>query len=414
MAWQERVKRMSDLWKRRQHAHFLEMLKYLRYVLNDHFVIALMFLVGGLGYGYSNFLKTFHTTSWWAGPLIIFCLVIILQIGRLASLLKKADPVFLLPREHDMHAYLKQARLHSLFFGICIEILGTAILFPFIVITFHFPGWQVAGLGLALIILKFGELSIELNQLYQNHTFIWWLWVGTRWLLPICWFIVGIYVNVWLAVILALVQSFIEVFQENRQWTTRSLNWHLAVTIEEQRMLRIYRFFNLFTDVPNVHGTVHRRKYLDGILSMINRRSNNTYVYLFSRALLRSTVYSGLYFRLTLLGMLLLVFVPNLYLSLFLQVVFIYLISFQLLPLLVNYNENVFTHLYPIKNAIKIAGFNWLLARLLIATSLLFAVVVGISNISLIQAILSLLLGGVEIWILIKLYFPGRIKKMNS
>ena len=224
----------------------------------------------------------------------------------------------------------------------------------------------------------------------------------------------GIYLNVWIAIGLSIVQSLIEVLRENSQWQQRSLSWNLAVNVEEQRMLRIYRFFNLFTDVPNVHGTVHRRKYLDRLLTMVDRHSKNPYVYLFSRALMRSTIYSGLYFRLTILGMVLLIFVPNMYLSLFLQILFIYLISFQLLPLLVNYNENVFTHLYPIKNAIKNAGFNWLVSRLLVGTVILFALVVGIANTSIVQAGLSFVLGVIEVWLLVKLYFPSRIKKMNS
>ncbi|WP_395387131.1 ABC transporter permease [Pediococcus parvulus] len=405
---------MTDLWKKRQRAHFLEMLKYLRYVLNDHFVIALMFLVGGLGYGYSNFLKGFKTTSWWAGPVTILCLVVILQIGNLATLLKKADPVFLLPREHDMHAYLKQARVHSAIFSACVEIVGIAVLFPFMAIAFHLSGWQILGFGIAVVILKFGQLSMALNQLYQNQVFLWWQRLVMDWILPILWMIMGIYLNVWIAIGLSIVQSLIEVFRENSQWQQRSLSWNLAVNVEEQRMLRIYRFFNLFTDVPNVHGTVHRRKYLDRLLTMVDRHSKNPYVYLFSRALMRSTIYSGLYFRLTILGMVLLIFVPNMYLSLFLQILFIYLISFQLLPLLVNYNENVFTHLYPIKNAIKNAGFNWLVSRLLVGTVILFALVVGIANTSIVQAGLSFVLGVIEVWLLVKLYFPSRIKKMNS
>ena len=45
---------MLELWKKRQAKHQKQMFKYLRYVLNDHFVLALLFLLGGLGLSYSD------------------------------------------------------------------------------------------------------------------------------------------------------------------------------------------------------------------------------------------------------------------------------------------------------------------------------------------------------------------------
>ncbi|WP_063510316.1 ABC transporter permease [Pediococcus damnosus] len=405
---------MLNLWTQRKRAHFLEMLKYLRYVLNDHFVIALMFLVGGLGFGYSNFLKSFHAGTWWAGPVTIICLTVILQFCSLATLLKRADPVFLLPREHDMHAYLKKARIHSWIFSTIVEVIGTIILFPFMAIAFKLPTAQIAGFAIVLIILKYGSLSLELNQLYQNQVFGWQKRLLANWILPLIWFTGGIYLGIWFALIGAVIQSFIEIRREQQQWQTRSLSWTLAVNLEDQRMLKIYRFFNLFTDVPNVHGTVHRRKYLDRILAIIDQHSNNPYVYLFSRALMRSTVYSGLYFRLTALGVVLLIFISNVYLSIFLQLLFVYLIGFQLLPLFANYDENVFTHLYPISVETKAAGFNWLVAILLEFTVSLLAIVAGISNLSILQTVITWIVGSIEVWALLKFYFPIRIKKMNS
>ncbi len=405
---------MTSLWKKRQRAHFLEMLKYLRYVLNDHFVIALLFLVGGLGYGYSNFLKTIDGPSWWSAPVVILCLAVLVQFGSLATLFQKADPVFLLPREHDMHGYLKQALFHSWLFSLCVEILGFAILYPFLSIAVHFLTFQVIVLGLSLPILKLGSLFLALNQLYRNSRSNQWRTLVLNWGLPILWFVGGLYLNVWITLIGAVIQCLVEILYEAKQWQLYSLGWRLAIQIEDQRMLRIYRFFNLFTDVPNIRGTVHRRKYFDGILKWADRNTSNPYVYLFMRALVRSTEYSGMYFRLTLLGMVLLIFISNLYLSLFLQILFVYLISFQLLPLLINYEENVFTHLYPIQKSIQVAGFNWVMVRLLVATVVLFGLAAGIAHASVLQGVVSLMIGFIESWMLLKLYFPTRIKKMTS
>ncbi|WP_412988287.1 ABC transporter permease [Pediococcus siamensis] len=404
---------MTDLWQKRRRAHFLEMLKYLRYVLNDHFVLALLFLVGGLGYGYSNFLKQLGGPTWWAAPVSVIALLILLQLGSLATLVKPADPVFLLPREHDMHQYLNQAVAHSFLFSACLEVVGVAILMPFLSVAGQLTTWQILVLGGTLLVLKLGELYQKESQLYQNQQFVWYKRLIFNWILPLIWFVVALYLNVWVALITAAVQTGGAILAERSVWRTHSLAWRLAIQLEEQRMLRIYRFFNLFTDVPNVRGTVRRRRYLDGLLNLTDRRTDNAYRYLFMRALLRSTEYSGMYFRLTILAAVLLAVVPNLYLSLIMQVLFIYLISFQLLPLLTNYDQNVFTHLYPLKAAQKISGFNWVMTRLLCGTVVFFVSVMGIASGSWYRAILGLVVGMLEVWVLLKFYLPSRMKKLN-
>lgn len=49
------------IWKRRVTEHQKKMMKYLKYVLNDHFVIVCLFLLGALGYAYSEMLKSVST-----------------------------------------------------------------------------------------------------------------------------------------------------------------------------------------------------------------------------------------------------------------------------------------------------------------------------------------------------------------
>ena len=46
---------MNNFFKHRLGLHFKEMTRYLKYVFNDFFVIALMFFIGALGLVYSNF-----------------------------------------------------------------------------------------------------------------------------------------------------------------------------------------------------------------------------------------------------------------------------------------------------------------------------------------------------------------------
>ena len=59
--------------------------------------------------------------------------------------------------------------------------------------------------------------------------------------------------------------------------------------------------------------------------------------------------YSGLFFRLTLIGVLVLFFVQEWWLSLGLGCMFLYLIGFQLLPMYNEFQYMILTHLYPIE-----------------------------------------------------------------
>ena len=44
---------MHDFFLLRRQRHQKKMMKYMRYVLNDHFVLVCLFLVGGLAFYYS-------------------------------------------------------------------------------------------------------------------------------------------------------------------------------------------------------------------------------------------------------------------------------------------------------------------------------------------------------------------------
>ena len=105
---------MNKLFSKRRSQHFMLLLRYWRLVFNDHFVIALFFLFGALAYGYSQWLPTLGPHEWWTRLILIGWFTVIAQIGRLATLIKKPDPVFLLPQVEGIHHYLNQATWYSL------------------------------------------------------------------------------------------------------------------------------------------------------------------------------------------------------------------------------------------------------------------------------------------------------------
>ena len=77
---------MKDLFLKRKQAFRKECLGYLRYVLNDHFVLFLLVLLGFLAYQYSQLLQDFPENHW---PILLFVgitSVLLLLWGGIATL----------------------------------------------------------------------------------------------------------------------------------------------------------------------------------------------------------------------------------------------------------------------------------------------------------------------------------------
>ena len=95
---------MGEIFSQRLSRHFKKMSKYLRYILNDHFVLVCMFLLGGLGLYYSQLLKELPRDFVWGRPLILLGWLLLIQVGKLATLTEEPDKVFLLPKEKQFAA----------------------------------------------------------------------------------------------------------------------------------------------------------------------------------------------------------------------------------------------------------------------------------------------------------------------
>lgn len=66
----------------------------MRYVLNDHFVLVCLFLIGGVGLYYSNWLKTLQPPFAIGGLIISVFWMLCLFVGKMATFAEAADIVF--------------------------------------------------------------------------------------------------------------------------------------------------------------------------------------------------------------------------------------------------------------------------------------------------------------------------------
>jgi ABC-2 type transport system permease protein len=402
---------MKGFFSQRLQKHQKQMNRYLRYVFNDHFAILSTFLMGGLGLYYSDLLKTLPRPFPLGGLVLLVIWLALLSVGKLATLVKSADLIFLLAKEKQMADYLTQAFRYSLLVPFAVSFLAVGASMPLVVVA---TGQTFASFFFYLgtvWLLKISDLWLQRLSLYQGQNQLKRqrsLWIVVA-LISLS---ASLYVAPWLGLILALLQAVW--FYLQCRPTDQLLDWDYMIHLEEKRLHRIYRFINLFTDVPQITAAAKRRKYFDALLNRIPFGHEQTYRYLYARRFLRGVQYSGLFFRLTLIGAVVLFFVQEWWLSLGLGCLFLYLIGFQLLPLYNEFQYMILTHLYPVAEGQKQAAINWLLLRLLGGTALIFGLVGLFRGAILWQGLLELVGFLLFTGLFLLLYVPVRLKKMQN
>ncbi|MGX4686773.1 ABC transporter permease [Vagococcus sp. JNUCC 83] len=405
---------MLDFYKIRLAKHQKRMLKYLRYVMNDHFILICMVGLGGFGYYYSEYLKTLTPNVIWMPFVVIALWLVSLFIGKLSTLMQEADMVFLLPKERAMKNYLTKGLNYSMIFpAICISLV-VGITFPLVVATKSIDFSMAVLVIISLLVLKYSDLWIQLESLYLNseklvlfHRMV-WLIGGVVSLF------ISLYGSFYIGMAIAVVISVVLVILSRKTVDNSQLNWEKSISSERKRMKRLYSFFNLFTDVPGLSSDVKRRKYLDGVLNKIKKTSENTYLYLYARVVARGSEYSSLVIRLVIVGAVLLFFTKSFWLMAILGSLFIYLLGFQLIPMYHAFDYMLMTQLYPISYKQKSGAVLFLIRSIIGIMTVLYSV---ISFVALGDIIAGSKLMAIFILVFALLswgYLPMRLKKIEK
>ncbi|HEL9633708.1 TPA: ABC transporter permease [Streptococcus suis] len=345
---------MRALFQKRRRDFLERCSKYLRYVLNDHFVLVLMVFLGFLSLQYRQLLIAFPENIW---PIILIVFAIsflILFSGRMATYLEEADQIFLLTRENEVLEELEAASRRSFVLWSGLQVLVQLLLLP-IYLKLGLEIWMVVVYIVVLLVAKYFLVKYQLATYQQQGV----------------------------------------------------LNWSTAIQDEQKRKQTILRFFALFTTVKGISATVKPRRYLDGILRLLHSRQ--TWFYLYLRAFLRAGDYLGLTLRLVFLALLSLIAIEEAWLSLGLVLVFHYLLLFQLLGLYKHYDYQYLTQLYPLDKKRKMKDFHYLL-RVILYGLLMVEMVVALLFIQ--EKIMVAILPIVSIF-LHEVYLPIKLKKID-
>ncbi|HCM88400.1 MULTISPECIES: ABC transporter permease [Vagococcus] len=405
---------MNLFYKQRKNIHTKHMMRYLKYVFNDHFLLVMLIAMGGFGLYYSEFVKSLTPEFFLGRPFVIIIWSMSLLIGKIATLLKEPDMIFLLPKERQMTTYLKESFKGSIILPFGMILLISGITMPLLVATSNIEFSDFYMLVINLWLLKLAHLLIQIQGLYLNTKKITRIEESILLLLTIVSLIVNLYVVPWAGAICSFLFVIVCYQQTKKSLNENPLDWEKSIRLERKRLKKIYSFINLFTDVPGLQADIKRRAYLDVFLNKIKKEQRQTYTYLYARVFLRGTEYSGLVIRLTVIGGLILFFSDQLILNAIISVLFVYLIGFQLLPIYNEFDYMLMTQLYPIKKEQKLNAVENLIRKILMGVITIFSVVILIKLQDKVGGLLIIGLMIIEGIVFTKLYAPRRLKKLDK
>lgn len=404
---------LETLFKKRHSLYLKELLKYGRYIINDHFVLILFLLIGVGGYTYQGFLDTL--TLGMLGPRILLFVIFFLftSTGNVTLLLEGADEVFLLPKERAFRPIFKEMTTRSYLQSLISLIVITFITFPIFVLTkdastidslFIFLTLaSLKGLNLLLKIFPFFISNREQGRKYKLGLFV--LKIITLFSL----FFIHIKITAVLISVVAVYLAFL--FVTEKMYFNHFFKWETMIAAEERRLQGIYRFIEMFVTVPKLETRIHRLPWLDHVLNWLSVRYPEAPYYYVLRIVSRNAEYSLLVLRVILVGGILLAVTDVLVVSLILVLLFIYMIGFQLLSLLNEIERLPQFRMYPITKKVKTESVLRVIREILVLASvfLAFSSIWAIG----IYGILLLIVGISFSYLFSVFYAPRRLNKIK-
>lgn len=299
---------LREIWGSRFVHYITELQKYLKYVFTGHLAIVLVFTIGAGGFTYSEWLKEVPA-EFPAALLTALILGLALTFSPPVTLLKPADTVYFLPLEQKLITYMKRALSWSFY---------SQLPLPFILYIVALPLLSATGTGskmeyivIAVLILVIKRVFIESEYNFRHvldgkgillDRTVRFLLAGTI-----------IYAGLEGSLIILLIIGVLIVlynFYWRKKRMLKPFPYDHFISLEQNRMMRFYRFANYFTDVPHLKGSISRRAWLGFAMGSPNFGKPVAQPYLIRRTFIRTDDIFWLWVRLTALSALGAIFIP--------------------------------------------------------------------------------------------------------
>ena len=330
----------AELFETRVRKYQKKSMKYMRYVLNDHFLIVLFFLFGFIMVQYSSWIQSIRVLEL---PLLGFLGALLASVpffGGVATLLEPADGIFLSVVGQDFKAYLQKAIRRSWMLPILVMLASTGIIFPIVA--------QAFGTNLSMFVKLF-LLQVFFKDLLFRCTkyayrgvlhFTWVEKLGIYMIAVANFFGMFLWISEGWSIVLLVIPVLLSIFVEQYYGKAAFVyQFDKMIEMELERQQRIYRLFALFVDVPMLHKPhAHRRTYLDGVLKMLVGNQPSGHRYLVSRTVIRTSQYMSLLLQLAVVSFVVALFSQPYYWNFIVNALLMMLLGFQLVGVIQSAN----------------------------------------------------------------------------
>ena len=283
----------EQLWGSRFKTYQKKVMKYAKYMMNDHFMIVFFFLFGFLLFQYSTWLKTIRILEW---PLILFVsllLAVFPLFGEIATYVEEADLHFLSVIGEDFKPYFKRAIRYSWIFPLVMNGIATIFVLPIFMQAYGNGTIPFIDIFVTLLSLKgfhfMVQKSVLEGKLPKNSYYNLALYLVNS----ICLFgILSLIPNIF-SLLMALVLMVLSIVLY-RFASAKSVHfvWNELIGHEQMRQQRIFRVIALFVDVPFLKKhQAKRNQSLDIFVGKLTPNRIHPYRYLLVRTALRSSNY---------------------------------------------------------------------------------------------------------------------------
>ena len=330
----------AELFETRVRKYQKKSMKYMRYVLNDHFLIVLFFLFGFIMVQYSSWIQSIRVLELSLLGLLGALLASIPFFGGVATLLEPADGIFLSVVGQDFKAYLQKAIRRSWILPILVMLASTGIIFPIVA--------QAFGTNLSMFVKLF-LLQVFFKDLlfrcmkYDFRGVLHFTWVeklGIYMIAVANFFGMFLWISEGWSIVLLVIPVLLSIFVEQYYGKEAFVyQFDKMIEMELERQQRIYRLFALFVDVPMLHKPhAHRRTYLDGVLKMLVGNQPSGHRYLVSRTVIRTSQYMSLLLQLAVVSFVVALFSQPYYWNFIVNALLMMLLGFQLVGVIQSAN----------------------------------------------------------------------------
>ena len=330
----------AELFETRVRKYQKKSMKYMRYVLNDHFLIVLFFLFGFIMVQYSSWIQSIRVLELPLLGLLGALLASVPFFGGVATLLEPADEIFLSVVGQDFKAYLQKAIRRSWMLPILVMLASTGIIFPIVA--------QAFGTNLSMFVKLF-LLQVFFKDLLFRCTkyayrgvlhFTWMEKLGIYMIAVVNFFGMFLWISEGWSIVLLVIPVLLSIFVEQYYGKAAFVyQFDKMIEMELERQQRIYRLFALFVDVPMLHKPhAHRRTYLDGVLKMLVGNQPSGHRYLVSRTVIRTSQYMSLLLQLAVVSFVVALFSQPYYWNFIVNALLMMLLGFQLVGVIQSAN----------------------------------------------------------------------------